>query len=218
MIKAVVFDLDGTIIDSLEDIHDALNKALTFYKKSVITIEDTKNYLGDGITMLVKRASKIFDDNNPLLQNIKQYYAAYYHEHCLIKTKPYNHVIDLLKELKGKGIKIFVLSNKPHLDTLKIVKHYFNNLFDEVFGCSDEAKKKPSPVMLEYILNEYHLKSSEVLMVGDSPVDIKTAKACEIKSIACTYGFKSYLELAKSSPSYIVNDPKDIAKFVFLIR
>jgi phosphoglycolate phosphatase len=213
--KLIVFDLDGTLLNTLPDIHNSINYSLKHFDLKPNTFSQTKSYLGTGSLDLVKRSAlKMYDVRftltSPLVEILHQFYNDYYMHHCLEKTYVYDHVLDTLKELKNDGYKIAVLSNKDNCQVEKIIEKYIPNTFDLVCGKTKDSTLKPNAHALNKILNYFNVTENETIIVGDSLVDIYFAKNLKTKIISVSYGFcdKELLKLAK--PDYLIDDFKSI--------
>ena len=142
--KMAVFDLDGTLLNTLEDLADAVNYSLAQFGMPQRTIEEVRNYVGNGIRLLIERSVPNGTDL-PVIDNVFECFKKYYQEHCNDKTKAYDGIIDMLKELKQSGIKLAVLSNKAQNAVTKLCDIYFDNLLDITFGAREGIAKKPAP-------------------------------------------------------------------------
>lgn len=217
MKKLVIFDLDGTLLNTISDITKSINLALTDLGLKNIDISDSKYVVGSGVDILAQRTIKLifkekYEENKEYVDMLKEKYQYYYTIHQKDETAPYPNIIKMLEKLQENNIKIAVLSNKPHIDTVNVMNNYFNNVkFDCILGKIPENDIKPSPdgvFMIERKLNI--TKESDILYVGDTDVDIKTAKNANLKVLACTWGFRKKEELEKADK--IIDDPFDIVK------
>lgn len=194
MIKMVVFDLDGTILDTLEDLCDGVNYAISKYGYNKITLEECKSYIGHGIRNLIERS---IAPSTLYLEETFQTFKKYYTANCNIKTKPYDGIIKLLNDLKNNNIKLGLISNK-HIDPLKVlVDYHFNGIFDEIIGDGMNLKRKPDPESIIYILDKYKLNKDEIVYIGDSDADIKTVDNAGVKGLFVSYGFRDYQILSQ---------------------
>lgn len=189
MYEVILFDLDGTLLDTLDDLHASVNAALAAFSYPKRTREEVRAFVGNGIAKLIERAigSKT-PDFNEVLQAFKTHYFA----NCMVKTKPYKGIIELLQTLKEKGIKAAVVSNKADAAVQTLSKAYFGNLLCMSVG-EDEARgirKKPAPDTLLKVLERLKIEKSKAIYVGDSEVDIQTAQNAGVKCISVTWGFK----------------------------
>lgn len=190
MIKAVIFDLDGTLLNTLDDLKDSVNYVLEEHGYKIRTIDEIRNFVGNGVGLLIRRAlpSEASDDEYlSCLEDFKQYYA----EHSEILTAPYEGINDMLSAFKSSGLKIAVVSNKVDFATKALCKKYFGDNVDFALGECEGIRRKPAPDMVLKALSEMGLSSSDdVVYVGDSDVDIETARNSKIPCISVTWGFR----------------------------
>lgn len=188
-LKLVICDLDGTLIDTLQDIQNAINFSLSKYDLPIRSYEQIRHDIGDGIAMLIARSihqgkdNKKFDD---IYSTFKEYYPNHIHDF----SKRYPKVLSTLKEIKTKNIKLAVVSNKFNIGTQLLIDYFFPNLFDHVQGLTDNFNRKPSPDMVNFVLSKLNVKPSEALIIGDTINDYETAKRAGIHAVICTYGFR----------------------------
>lgn len=194
MYKAVLFDLDGTLLNTLEDLKDSLNYALRAHHLPPKTIEETRQMVGSGIRMLISRAvpEEVPLEVEELVFNT---FNDYYKDHHSVKTKAYGGILELLKELKEQGILLGVVSNKSHYAVEPLMHHFFKDTFDAVIGVRDSKEKKPSPILIDRALKTLHVKQEDTIYVGDSDIDYLTAKACDMDYTIVTWGFRDREEL-----------------------
>lgn len=187
-IKTVIFDLDGTLLNSVGDLTDAVNNAVLPLGIKASTENEIKKRVGKGAITLLQ---KTLNENNVSgdINECFNRFSNYYRKNMTNKTKPYNGIIELLKRLKEVGIKTAVLSNKFDLAAREIVKHYFDELIDFTQGEVQGIPKKPDPTACLDIMKKLNAQKEHTIYVGDSDVDIKTAKAAGILSVAVTWGY-----------------------------
>ena len=211
-IKLVIFDLDGTLLYTIKDINIALNYALKGNNLEEVSVEECLYMVGSGVDHLIKKAIK---DNSSFFDKVKADYINYYKEHNMIHTNPYQGIMHLLKTLKQAGIKLAVLSNKPQADSEAVINHYFNGLFDYVAGSKDGVKLKPDKEATNQVLDYFKIDKDNVLYLGDSDIDLLTAKNASLLMGACLWGYRKKCELngadlffnsAKEVENYIVNN------------
>lgn len=210
--KAIIFDLDGTLIDSLIDIALCANIVLKEFNLPTHDIDAYRNFLGGGASFLMKNCMPK-NSSEELLKKVLDRFKVVYDDELHTNTKPYEGIYDLIKELKQKGIKIGVLSNKPHYFTCKYVEEFFGEFnLDEVHGQKEEVAKKPDPKAAIDIANSFNISCENIFFVGDSDVDMNTAKNANMIPIGVQWGFRGPEELIEHGAKYIVKTPKDIIK------
>lgn len=215
--KLVIFDLDGTILNTIGDIHNALNYALRKNELQLIELEDAIRFIGNGMKVLVARTLDYvginINENKELYQKVIDDYSMMYSKASNIRTAPYEGVDKLLTFLKRENIRLSVLTNKPHNDAVRIVDEYFPGIFDYVLGAQPDSKIKPDPEGALKIIEYFGFDKSEVLFVGDSGVDLQTAKNCGVDFIGCEYGYGGKKDLHKAGSSYIISKPLSLLRF-----
>lgn len=208
MINTVIFDLDGTLINSIEDLGDAVNQLL---KKRGYPIHDFNSYykfVGDGVIKLIERA--LPENCNDDIMEIKHEFDEIYGKNCLNKTKAYPGIVELLEILKEHDYNLAVVTNKPQQHAIKITKALFPDTFDYIFGNSALHPKKPDPCLTNLVINLFDVKKNQVVYIGDSDVDIQTAKNTKVKSIGVSWGFRGKEELVNSNADCVVDYPQEI--------
>jgi phosphoglycolate phosphatase len=209
--RAFIFDLDGTLVDSLQDISAALNAALAHLKQPPASGQQVRSWVGDGLPTLCARAAPGADP--PTLQRLVQTAKQHYRLHCTDHTRLYPKVLQMLNLLKVRQMPIALLSNKPHQLTVQVVRQLgLGHYFREVRGCLDEQQRKPSPSLVLQIARRLGIKPHAVIVVGDSVVDIRTARNAGMIAVAVTWGFRSRAELAAAKPDFLVDDPLEIPR------
>ena len=209
MIKAVIFDLDGTLLDTLQDLANAVNAALEKEHMPQHSVDDVRRFVGNGVKKLMERA--IPDgENNPAFARTYQYFREYYAAHCKENTKLYPGIAELLAELEARGIKTAIVSNKMDPAVKILNEDYFAGKMDAALGESGEIPKKPAPDMVNKALEELQITAEEAVYVGDSDVDIETAKNSGLPCISVTWGFRSEAFLMEHGATQLVHKPKEI--------
>lgn len=208
--KAIIFDLDGTLIDSLTDIALCANEVLKEFNLPTHEIEDYKSFVGGGALFLMKNCSPK-QTSKEEIQKLFKRFKEVYDTAVYSNTKPYDGVYELLDALAEKEIKIGVLSNKPHEFTLKYVEKFFNHYnFQEIHGQKETIPKKPDPIGAINIANAFDLSCHNILFIGDSDVDMQTAKNAQMIAVGVKWGFRSVDELLEHGANHIVETPLDI--------
>lgn len=205
----VIFDLDGTLLNTIADLGDACNYALRSLGFSEHA-RTTYNYMvGNGVRKLIERAEP--DADAETLEELLRIFKEYYNDHACNHTHPYEGIPQLLQTLKEEGIAMAVASNKYQEAVDKIVAHYFPDIpFVSVKGQQEGVPVKPDPSIVFSVLNEHPTPKSEVLYVGDSAVDIETARRACVESVGVAWGFRPISELRGAYADHIIFDPAEI--------
>lgn len=215
----IIFDLDGTLINTIDDLGQACNHALSACGFPTHKIEDYPRLVGNGINRLIERALPEEYRNEETVLRLREYFVPYYDEHNCDLTRPYDGIPELLNALKAQGHFLAVASNKYQAATEKIVAQLFPNTFDVVLGERENVARKPDPQIVYDILsyltdNRYPIIDSRTLYIGDSLVDANTARAAKATLALCTWGFEKKEQLAAFQPDYLINHPKEILEIV----
>ncbi|MDD2648303.1 MAG: HAD family hydrolase [Eubacteriales bacterium] len=213
MFEAVVFDLDGTLLNTLDDIADSVNFALNAYGFPEHLHEEYKYFVGNGVDKLIERA--LGENNSPCsFTKVKAEYLRHYDSNRNNLTKPYDGIEEALSAMEGRGIKLLVLSNKPEHDTSAMIPRHFPSIhFSLIRGGRDGVPVKPNPQAVNEMLSELSLGRQRVLYVGDSGVDMETAKNAELKSCGVIWGFRTEKELRECGACHIARNPQELLKF-----
>lgn len=213
MIKAILFDLDGTLLNTLDDIKNSVNYMLKKHGFKERTLDEIRSFVGDGAKQMIERSIGFTEPKEQVLECLSTY-EAHYEIHKADLTKPYDGVYDLLNQLKEKDIRLAVVSNKPMPQVIPLIEGLFPGYFEVILGETSELKRKPSPEMLFYAIEALKLSKEDVLFVGDSDVDMQTAINANVDAIAVLWGFRDETVLKKYQPKYIVNHPKEILTII----
>lgn len=211
MKKAVIFDLDGTLLNTLDDLADSTNYALSRFGYPTRTIEEVRQFVGNGVAKLIERAIPE-GKNNPNFEKCLAIFKENYAQNMYNKTAPYNGIIEMLSNLKSKGIKIAVVSNKFDLAVKELCKKYFEGFIDFAAGENEAQgiKKKPAPDTVISVLNEFNFAPEDAVYVGDSDVDIMAAKNSKMPCISVTWGFRDEKFLLENGATILINAPSEI--------
>lgn len=211
MKKAVIFDLDGTLLNTLDDLADSTNYALSKFGYPTRTIDEVRQFVGNGVAKLIERAIPE-GKNNPNFEKCLAIFKENYAQNMYNKTAPYNGILEMLSNLKSKGIKIAVVSNKFDLAVKELCKKYFEGFIDFAAGENEAQgiKKKPAPDTVISVLNEFNFSSEDAVYVGDSDVDIMTAKNSKMPCISVTWGFRDEKFLLENGATILINAPSEI--------
>ncbi len=205
----VLFDLDGTLMDTLEDIRDSVNHVLSERGYSERNLEQIRMSLGNGSRVLLAK-SLPDGENTADFDSILRDYEAYYLAHNMIKTKPYEGIHKLLRELSSREYKLAVVSNKSDANVKELVNRFFGDVVSVAIGESSKIRRKPAPDTVLEALRELGSSPWESVYVGDSEVDIKTAAAAGMDCISVAWGFRSEDFLNDAGAKYIAKTPEDV--------
>lgn len=206
MKNTVLFDLDGTLVNSLEDLKDATNYTMNKLGLEQRSLDEVRTFVGNGVDMLIKRAggNAQYDFNEA-----SEYFREYYNENLCNKTKPYNGIVNVINVLKSKGFKLGVVTNKPQFAAEKIVNYYFNESFDVIIGADlSKRRKKPYNDPVDAALSVINVNKNDAIFVGDSEVDIETAKNMDMSFIGVAWGFRN--EIIFANEKYFVRNSQQL--------
>lgn len=215
MKKSIIFDLDGTLLNTLEDLTISTNFALAHFKYPLKTSDEVKQFVGNGVSKLIERA--IPDGkNNPNFENCLTLFKEHYKCNMFNKTAPYEGIIPMLEKIKLAGIKTAVVSNKFDYAVKELCNKYFGELIDFSAGENEQngIQKKPAPDTILKVLKEFDLMPEQVIYVGDSEVDIATAKNSDMDCISVLWGFKDKDFLLENGAEILISKPDEIFKYL----
>lgn len=213
MKQLVIFDLDGTLLDTIADLAAACNAILERRDLPTYTLEEYRGFVGSGIMRLVERIIPEEMRTKEFVREMRGEFLEYYFENIAVGTKIYPGVSKLLAKLQKEGVAMAVASNKFHEGTRKLVAHYFPEIhFEVVLGQRRDVPLKPNPQIVRDILNITAYTAENTLFVGDSGIDIETAKAANVESVGVTWGFRSRAELEEYGADYVVDKAERIFK------
>ena len=211
--KAVLFDMDGTLLDTLEDLCDSTNHALAQMGYPLRGIEEIRRFIGNGAEKQIRRAVPEGTSEGKIMETLAAF-RAYYQDHCQIKTKVYDGLLDVLSELKEKGVKMAVVSNKPDAAVKKLSREYFGDWLDYAIGPSDGVRCKPYPDMAEEALKALGVEKKDAVFVGDSEVDVQTGLNAGLDVIAVSWGFRSREVVIEAGAKMIADDASELEKLI----
>ncbi|MCC8077781.1 MAG: HAD family hydrolase [Oscillospiraceae bacterium] len=203
--KLAIFDLDGTVLDTLDDLHDSVNFALAQHGFALRPREEVRAFVGCGMRNLIVRCvseGTPQEQTDAVLACFRQRYAA----HCMDRTRPYDGVLDMLRTLRGRGVYTAVVSNKADATVQTLCRHYFPDLFDYVSGERDGVRRKPAPDAVNAVLCALGIAREEAIYIGDSEVDVATAENAALRCIAVDWGFRSRSTLLSAGAARVVSD------------
>ena len=211
-VQAVVFDLDGTLTDTLTDIADAMNFALRGFGLPEFPVDAYRYLVGDGVVILAQRAVR---DRAELAPAVQEAYQRRYETHSEVTSRPYDGVPELLHALSERGLRLCVFSNKPHADTCRVVAHYFPQVrFDCVRGQTAGIPVKPDPAGALRCAEELGVKPSECLYLGDTATDMRCAVNAGMHPIGVAWGFRDEQELRASGAEHVIHHPMELLELL----
>lgn len=215
-IAAVLFDLDGTLLDTLEDIADASNRVLSRHGYPVHPISAYRYFVGEGARMLVRRTLPEEARGDAIVDRLYEGFREEYHRNWNAKTRPYDGVPDMLEGLIERGVKIAVLSNKPDDFTRKCVEELLAGFaFDAVLGEREDVPAKPDPRGALRIAADIGVAPERMVLVGDSSIDMKTAVAAGMFAVGALWGFRERRELEENGARLVLEHPRDLLERMF---
>ncbi len=215
-IKAVIFDLDGTLLDTITDITNSMNCALADFSLVGYSEEEYKYLVGSGLTRLVDGVlpAEMADNDTveKFVEKFREYYKQKWREHSI----PFNGINELLSSLQEKGVVLAVFSNKPHTSTVEMIEEFFPGIFEMICGERTEEgfPKKPDPTVALYIATALSVNPADVLFVGDSDVDMQVAVSSGMTAVGALWGFRTKEELLENGAHHLVSRPEDIIELV----
>ena len=214
--KACIFDLDGTLTDTLESLTHSVNLTLNEMGLSPISEDECRRFVGNGARCLMERALQAAGDKDAgRIEEGMRIYGRIFQENCTYHVTPYDGIPEMLTALKEQEIKLAVLSNKPHRQTVDVVARIFGeHVFEIVQGQSDAFAKKPDPSGVLYLLEEMKVRREDCLYVGDSEVDVATSLAAGVKGIGVTWGFRPREVLERAGAGALIDAPLELLKYV----
>ncbi len=208
MKKLIIFDLDGTLIDTLDDLKNAVNYALINHGFPVVSKEHTRISIGNGVQKLIARCISQ-GESNPLYKDTLNTFIEYYSKHSEDLTKPYIGIKDVCLKLKKDGYKLAVCTNKVNDIANKMIRKMFDNIFDIIQGDQPPLRKKPYPDMIDKIISTLGYSKEETIYVGDTNVDEETAISSNLDYILVSYGYRTKDELLSMTKSRVIVDTMD---------
>lgn len=216
MYQACIFDLDGTLTDTLDSLVYSVNLMLTSLGLTEITKDQCREFVGNGAKVLVEKALQASGDKElRLLDKAMEIYVRVFGENCTYHVRPYEGIRELLKELRKRGIRTAVLSNKPHRQAVGVVRSFFEEgSFDVVMGQAEGRPRKPDPAGIYAAAEQLQVSLKDCLYIGDSEVDIRTGAAAGVKTIGVTWGFRKRETLVLAGAVHLVDKPEEILQYM----
>lgn len=215
--QLIIFDLDGTILDTLEDLMISLNVALQKNKLPERSLEEVRSFVGNGIGLLIRRAVPSDADDDTIRQ-VHADFTAHYKIHSADHTRPYEGIPQLMKQLHENGRRIAVVSNKADYAVQDLCQHYFPGLIDFAVGEREGVRRKPEPDSVNEIIRLSGISKESVVYIGDSEVDIQTAKNAGIDAIIIEWGFRDRDYLIEQGASVLAATPAELSELLYSTR
>ncbi len=217
MIDTIIFDLDGTLLNTLEDLRDSVNYALSKQNFPLRTLPEIRSFVGNGIRLLMERAVPENTDSKTFEICFKDF-CDYYKIHMEDKTAPYDGINEMLKKIKAEGFKTAIVTNKADFAAQDLCKRMFGDTIDLVVGSTDDRPNKPAPDGVYYALEMFGSKLPNTVFVGDADTDILTANNAGLDSIGVLWGFRDREIIEKEGAKYIVDSVKDLEKLLISLK
>lgn len=212
--KTIIFDLDGTLLNTLADLADSANYTMEQMGYPTHRLDSYRYFVGNGVPKLLERCLPEDKRTEENIQAAHGIFAEYYNVHFADKTRPYDGAAELIEKLRKSGVKMAVASNKSDEFTVSLVKRFFGNAFDTVRGGKADVPKKPAPDIVYGIMEKLGATPENTYFAGDSNVDMYTAKNAGIKAIGCLWGFRTKEELLEGGADFLAESPMDIYKIL----
>ena len=211
--QAVLFDMDGTVLDTLDDLCDSINHSLAEFSLPQVSREHVRQCLGNGAAFLVSHS--IPAGSSPELEaDVLAFYKPWYDAHCLIKTAPYEGILPMMQSLKEQGLRLAIISNKPNRAVQELSDAFFPGLLELSVGESPSVRRKPAPDTVLTAVSQIGLSVDQCVYVGDSEVDLQTARNAGMDCISVTWGFRDESQLIEAGASVLVRTPEELESFL----
>ena len=209
--KAVLFDMDGTVLDTLDDLADSVNRSLREFGLPEVSRFQVGQSLGNGAKYLIRHCLPEGSDE-ALCERVLSFYKPWYDAHCRIKTKPYDGILQLMETLRADGVSQAIISNKPDSAVQELAEAFFPGLMDVVIGESPAVKRKPSPDTVLAAARQMGLMASDCVYIGDTEVDLETARNAGMDCIPVSWGFRTEEQLYAAGAEEIIRSPEELKK------
>ena len=216
-INTIIWDMDGTVLDTLTDLRDSVNYVLGLYDMPGHTIEDYRRYFGSGIKHALKCAV-VPGTEEDVIEEMLPIFKEYYDKHCLDNTCPYEGIVETMKKLKDAGYKMAIVSNKIDSAVKELNDRFFSDSVEVAIGERDGIKRKPAPDMVEQALSELGSSKEEAVYIGDTEVDIETARNSGLPCISVLWGFREKEFLIENGASVFAETPEELINALFLLQ
>ena len=213
----IIFDLDGTLLDTLEDLTDSVNYAMDRFGLPAHTLDAVRGFVGNGVAKLIERAIPQGVEN-PSYEAIFEAFKEHYAKHCEDKTRPYEGIMEALALLQKQEYHLAIVSNKFDGAVKQLCKKYFGEYISVAIGESDRVKRKPAPDTVYQALRELGSEGSRAIYVGDSEVDLQTAQNAHLRCVSVTWGFRTKEQLLSAGASLIIRTPQELPELLARLR
>ena len=213
MRKLVIFDLDGTLLYTLEDLMKSVNFTLDLFGYETRTLDEISSFVGNGVQHLLRQTLPA-DISEEKFNQCFACFKDHYSEHSCDKTHPYEGIEEVLSVLKNRGVKIGIVSNKFQSAAEDVCKHYFDGLYDAVVGESEMCKRKPAPDGINMICEQFGVEKDDAIFFGDSEVDVKTGENAGVYCVSVLWGYRDKEFLARNGAKLFVSNPLDIVDMI----
>ncbi len=204
--RGVLWDMDGTVLDTLADLHAAVNASLRHFSLPEASLEAVRAGLGNGAAHLISQVAP-----EERRQEVLAFYKPYYDAHCNLQTRPYPGILPLMEALKARDVRQAIISNKPHPAVRELAQVYFPGLLDSAVGESETVRRKPNPDAVLHAVKEMGLTLADCVYIGDTEVDLATAKNAGMACIAVSWGFRSREQLLEAGATRIADSAEELA-------
>lgn len=211
--KLVIFDLDGTILDTLDDLADSMNHVLELHGFPIHSRDDIRRFVGNGIMNLIKRAAPQGSDE-ATVNALYEDFVLWYKDHCLVKTAPYPGITEMLSQLKAEGVKTAVVSNKGDFAVQELISEIFPEMFDMAVGERQGIRRKPAPDSVNEVLEKLGVSADDSVYIGDSDVDIETAGNAGMPCVSVTWGFRDKEFLLEHGAAIFADNSEELKKYL----
>lgn len=215
MYQLAIFDLDGTLLNTLEDLADSTNYVLSLHGYPVRTIEEVRSFVGNGIRRLIEQAVPEGVETE-IIDKLFEEFIPYYQKHCADKTRPYDGILELLQNLKQQGVKLAVVSNKADHAVKELCDNYFSGLLEVSVGERVGIRRKPAPDTVNEVLQLLQMDRTQAVYIGDSEVDVETARNAKMDCIAVDWGFRDADCLQNAGAKVIVSTTKQVENYIMV--
>ena len=208
-----IFDLDGTILDTLDDLADSTNAVLISAGMPARSRDEVRRFVGNGIHKLIERAVPQ-GSTSEQIESVFEAFKSYYKAHCAIKTKPYDGIPELLSALRRAGCKTAVVSNKADFAVQELCQQYFPDMFDFAVGEKADVRRKPAPDSVNTVLETLRVSRSDAVYIGDSDVDIETAANAGLDCLSVEWGFRDREFLLEHGAKVLLSEPSELSRLL----